>query len=119
MTDEEIKELAREYINGCTKRADFVILTEGILSDFIDLFVAGFMKCSELHEAIKWHDLTKDPNDLPPADPMLPRCSIQVFGTAKTPMHYDFTNREWVSDLSYETVNPIAWYDIPDYEWEN
>ena len=48
MTEEEIKELAREYIDSCTKKAGFVILAEQIKSDFIDLFVAGFMKCLEL-----------------------------------------------------------------------
>lgn len=51
MTEEEIKELGREYVDTCTKRAGFVILTENIKSDFIDLFVAGFMKCLELNEA--------------------------------------------------------------------
>ena len=62
MTEVEIKELARKYINSCTKRAGFVILTEGIMNDFIDLFVAGFMKCLELNE-IKWHKVAD--GDLP------------------------------------------------------
>ena len=66
MTEVEIKELARKYINSCTKRAGFVILTEGIMNDFIDLFVAGFMKCLELKAGRpQWHDLRKDPCDLP------------------------------------------------------
>ena len=51
ITEEEIKELGREYVDTCTRRAGFVILTENIKSDFIDLFVAGFMKCLELNEA--------------------------------------------------------------------
>lgn len=53
MTEEEIKELSREYIDSCTKRAGFVILTENIKNDFIDLFVAGYMKCLELNAGLK------------------------------------------------------------------
>lgn len=63
MTEEGIKELAKEYIDSCTKRAGFVILAEGIKSDFIDLFVAGFMKCLELNKEIKWHKVAD--GDLP------------------------------------------------------
>lgn len=64
MTEVEIKELARKYINSCTKRAGFVILTEGIMNDFIDLFVAGFMKCLELKAGSpKWHKVAD--GDLP------------------------------------------------------
>ena len=51
MTEEEIKELGREYVDTGTRRAGFVILAENIKNDFIDLFVAGFMKCLELNEA--------------------------------------------------------------------
>ena len=65
MTEVEIKELARKYINSCTKRAGFVILTEGIMNDFIDLFVVGFMKCLELNE-IKWHKVAD--GDYPPCE---------------------------------------------------
>lgn len=58
MTEEQIKELAREYIDSCTERAGFVILTENIKNDFIDLFVAGYMKCVESNTGRpKWHKL--------------------------------------------------------------
>ena len=50
ITEEEIKELGREYVDTCTRRAGFIILPENIKSDFIDLFVAGFMKCLEINE---------------------------------------------------------------------
>ena len=64
MTEKEIKVLAREYIDSCTTRAGFVILPEGIKSDFIDLFVAGFMKCLEQKATNpKWHKVAD--GDLP------------------------------------------------------
>lgn len=64
MSEKEIEELARQYIDSCTERNGFVILTEGIKSDFIDLFVAGFMKCLELKAGgQKWHKVAD--GDLP------------------------------------------------------
>lgn len=47
--EKEIKKLAEDYIDSCTKKSGFVILAEGIKGDFIDLFVAGFMKCLEIN----------------------------------------------------------------------
>ena len=74
MTDEGIKGLAREYIDNCTERAGFVILTENIKNDFIDLFVAGFMKCLELNKEIKWHKVAD--GDLPKGDDSFGKTSI-------------------------------------------
>lgn len=105
MTEEEIKELARKYIDSCTKRAGVVILAEGIKSDFIDLFVAGFMKCLELNKEIKWHDLRKDPNDLPNGD----RVVLNQVGMAT---RYD-PNRGF---LGLDGIGVIAWCEIPKVE---
>ena len=63
MKEEEIRKLAEDYIDSCTKKSGFVILAESLKGDFIDLFVAGFMKCLEINKADEWHYL-KD-GDLP------------------------------------------------------
>ena len=65
MKEEEIRKLAEDYIDNCTKKSGFVILAESLKGDFIDLFVAGFMKCLEVNKANEWHyvkdgDLPKD-----------------------------------------------------------
>lgn len=79
-------------------------------------FLAGL----KIGKQQNWHDLTKDPNDLPPADPFYPQCSVHVFSTALIPMYYIFKTKEWVSAAAYRVIeHPTAWYHIPDYEWEN
>ena len=55
MKEEEIRKLAEDYIDSCTKKSGFVILAESLKGDFIDLFVAGFMKCLEINKTSKWH----------------------------------------------------------------
>lgn len=108
MTDEEIAEKYaienyEQYEEGQT---DYKALKQAHL--------AGLKEGKQQN----WHDLTKDPNDLPPADPFYPQCSVHVFSTALVPMYYIFKTKEWVSAETYKTVNPTAWYHIPDYEWE-
>lgn len=55
MKEEEIRKLAEDYIDSCTKKSGFVILAESLKGDFIDLFVAGFMKCLEINKSNEWH----------------------------------------------------------------
>ena len=61
MKEEEIRKLAEDYIDSCTKKSGFVILAESLKGDFIDLFVAGFMKCLEINKPNEWHYM-KDVN---------------------------------------------------------
>lgn len=111
MTEVEIKELARKYINSCTKRAGFVILTEGIMNDFIDLFVAGFMKCLELNE-IKWHKVAD--GDLP-EDSRLVLIQM-VNGNTTMGIYYVNAWREICN--CKELTGVIAWCEIPKYTEE-
>ena len=120
MTEEEIKVLAREYIDSCTTRAGFVILTEGIKSDFIDLFVAGFMKCLEQKATKpKWHKV---------ADGDLPKVTgdyITNIGVL-TYDHYGNNIYKWhtpfceACDYGDEVDDDevIAWCEIPQYKEE-
>lgn len=113
MTEVEIKELARKYINSCTKRAGFVILTEGIMNDFIDLFVAGFMKCLELNE-IKWHKVAD--GDLPKENKRY-LCKIKEFvgsGISYECFDYDTEYSSWKNACG----DVIAWCEIQKYTEE-
>lgn len=117
MTEEEIKELAKKYIDSCTTRAGFVILTEGIKSDFIDLFVAGFMKCLEQKATNpKWHkvadgDLPKNSDD---ETLYLVYWGENDYGVAQ------FNNSRWWSLDSgwYDAEDVIAWCEIKQYTEE-
>lgn len=120
MTEKKIKELAREYINGCTERAGFVILTEGIVSDFIDLFVAGFMKCLELKAGRpQWHKVAD--GDLPKAENHYWSRNV-LFQTNKGSSiigFYDHANKAWYEKSTNDMVwGVIAWCEIPEYTEE-
>lgn len=91
MTDEEIDRMADNFVNAAGLKAG----------------------------GPKWHDLRKNPNDLP-----LRRCidsNGDVVGLFRhswdkkpTWYRYDFHEREW---WQMET-EPIAWYEIPTYTEE-
>ena len=108
MTEEEIKVLAREYIDSCTTRAGFVILPEGIKSDFIDLFVAGFMKCFEQKATNpKWHKVAD--GDLPPEDTDV----LALLADKEIYMAHFYRRNVW------DKIGPvIAWCEIPQYTGE-
>lgn len=117
MTDEELaKEYAHNHVHyEVAMREDGTQYAKEVSDVTIkEAHLAGI----KVGKQQNWHDLTKDPNDLPPVDPMYPQCSIHVFNSARTSMYYCFKIKEWISDISYNVINPIAWYDMPDYEWE-
>lgn len=58
--EKEIRKLAEDYIDSCTKKLGFIILPESLKGDFIDLFVAGFMKCLEVNKTDEWHFVSKE-----------------------------------------------------------
>lgn len=118
MSEQEIEELARQYIDSCTERNGFVILAEGIKRDFIDLFVAGFMKCLELKAGgQKWHKV---------ADEGYPKEKTYVIVYTNLNKYYvaekvenHFMSKGW-GFIPMSTV--IAWCEIPtflDKETEN
>lgn len=124
MAEEEIKELAREYIDSCTKRAGFVILTENIKSDFIDLFVAGFMKCLELKAGKpKWHKVAD--GDLPEENHFVLVLNKQTgYEIARHAPFEEYHLDNWVTVDNRSLLpiknNPsvIAWCEIPKYTEE-
>ena len=114
MTEDKIKELAREYIDNCTERAGFVILTEGIKRDFVDLFVAGFMKCLELNKGVKWHKVAEE---LPPLWKGLRQTSIRIVDNYDRIIIYDYGSEKW-RDLEGESlgIQPDYWCEIPQFK---
>lgn len=125
MKEEAIRKLAEDYIDSCTKKSGFVILAESLKGDFIDLFVAGFMKCLEINKANEWH-FVKD-GDLPPFDTNV----LVIHKWNRTPEVGKRTtvfinSSQWVwamcSDryrYTSDDKNVIAWKEIvlPEQEW--
>ena len=60
----------------------------------------------------KWHDLRKDPNDLPEA-------YMSIINQDGVKVLYDYIYRVWRYDDSNEFIcdTPIAWCEIPTYSY--
>lgn len=100
MTDlERAEEFANNgYALGCTK-SPFEAAKEG--------FLAGLKAARKS----TWHDLRKDPNDLPEAH-------ISVINQNGVNVIYDDTNKVWRYDDADECIcdDPIVWCEIPTFE---
>lgn len=116
MTEEEIKKLAVEYVDNCTKKAGFVILAESIKSDFIDLFVAGFMKCQELKaKSLQWHKVSEK----------LPEMDVLVYLWNKIDdfpvvarRHIPYGQKKWLWDCKWGIGFTISQLIGEDYLWK-
>lgn len=100
MTD---KELAEEFANngyalGCTK-SSFEAAKEG--------FLAGLKAARKA----MWHDLRKNPNDLP-------EIYMGVLNQNGMNVMYDYTKKVWRNDDADEYIcdDPIAWCEIPIFK---
>ena len=91
-------ERAEEYALGCTK-SPFEAAKEG--------FLAG-LKAARKE---MWHDLRKNPNDLP-------EIYMGVLNQNGMNVVYDYTNKVWRNDNAIEYIcdDPIAWCEIPTFE---
>lgn len=61
----------------------------------------------------KWHDLRKNPDDLPPR---LKRLSETVINQIGTPCHYNFEKSCWQNWSYIDIETPIAWCELPKFE---
>ena len=117
MTDEEIEKVASEKAD---KKYPVPYL-------FIDLDIAsnrsykqGFIEgvkygCNMANE---WHDLRKNPDDLPKKDErFLANVSISVMTQKNIFACYYFDEKRWYSH-GLLINSPIAWHEIPIFERE-
>ena len=97
MTNEELEEKARDYIDRCTKSAGFIILPEQLKQDFIDLYMAGARE-----NQLQWHKV---------ADGDLPKDAHYVWTNVGAGYH---DNDGWWDDFG-RLQNVIAWCE-PKFE---
>jgi hypothetical protein len=105
MTDEE---MAEEYAKPWKTSLAYVSVKEA--------YLAGLKAGKDMNVATKWHDLRKDPNDLPVRrcidnDGNVVRLFHNSWDKKLTWYRYDFHECEW---WQMET-EPIAWCEIPRY----
>lgn len=112
MKEEEVRKLAEDYIDSCTKKSGFVILAESLKGDFIDLFVAGFMKCLEIDKPNGWHYPSK--GEYPKANQLV----LGIFQNSEyyTPTELVYYSKEldcWSNQMGdSEYHNIVAWKEI-------
>lgn len=59
--------------------------------------------------SIQWHDLRKDPNDLP-------KDTYDVLDQAGYKVHYNFFQDVWVNEENKIDRQVIAWCEIPQFK---
>ena len=104
MTD---KELAEEYEEKAEEYLDKKYLKNmGIRRPVKEAYLDGLIEGKP-----KWHDLRKDPNDLPNGY----RAVLNQDGMN---IVYDYDNKVWRNDDADEYIcdDPIAWCEIPIFK---
>ena len=108
MKEENLAKYAEEYqIKKHHKRlfGHKPVVMKELNTTFKDGFLAGLKAARQE----KWHDLRKDPNDLPQD------CAINQDGKR---VIYDHVNKVWRNDDADEYIcdDPILWCEIPTFE---
>jgi len=119
MTKEEMADVyAHNHIHyELAKREDGAEYAKEVSSVTIkEAFLAGLEAGKDKNVLAEWHDLRKNPNDLPKKDE---RFSTNVSITVMTQKNefawYYFDDKKWYSNGL--TINPpIAWCEIPRFE---
>ena len=119
MTDKEIeqekqyREMGEAYLDRCTKSRGFVILPQGIRNDLIDMYVAGAIEAVKKEKIKTWHDLRKNPEDLP-------EIHHEVFNQDGDKVEYDGERWMILKKLTIfggvmKQINPpVLWCELPE-----
>lgn len=97
MSKEELKYKAKDFIDRINKESDGMWLNKYFLLDLLVMFAT--------ENGIQWHDLRKDPNDLPKDE--------RYVWTNVGPGHYD-SDGIWWDDFG-RLQDVIAWCE-PQFE---
>lgn len=103
MTDEE---MAEEYIKVNNLEWELECNRTSPIGEVKQAYLAG-LKAGRP----EWHDLRKDPKDLP-------EDTYDVLDQAGYKVHYNFFQNVWVNEKDEIDEHVIAWCEIPKYEEE-
>jgi hypothetical protein len=106
MKDEE---MAEEYFESECLHS-YADTEEELKEDVVAAFLAG-LKAGRP----QWHDLRKDPTDLPPKMLGNSNFSIEVLSDRGELVCYNFHYCEW---FYWRRGSPIAWCEIPTFDKE-
>ena len=117
MTDEELEKKAEEFVFELNSRkATYAFPYSG--DDLRAAYIAGAKE-----NAPVWHDLRKNPDDLPPKETEhLSETVIATIGKGGFEAFYNYLENRWeanISGLVFEDMRGIiAWCEIPKFEEE-
>ena len=116
-------EVKHIYYGNITKEfaqksmSDFIELTnneDSVFRDNLKKWTCEYLSnCASKRQIIEWHDLKKNPEDLPPAESKDGHYSVTVLNEYLDKVFYDFKNREWLEPVfGNEQREPGAWCRI-------
>lgn len=115
MLKEELDKEVEEYI----KNIPFVYETD-LVKKIVRMYCEDAIKYGiELGKSHIWHDLRKNPDDLPPmiedermiSEPVW----IHVENWGSEIGHFDYRKNVWIVRCRVVNLNVLAWVDIPNY----
>ena len=83
-------------------------------NEFDGAFLAGLKTGKDMNVSIKWHDLQKDPNDLPKNRRNVWITYINAYYQTET-TEASFRHKYWVINGHKTECDVIAWCEIPKY----
>lgn len=110
MTEEEFKQKAEEWVgkNGFGSDCNNIISVEAN-EEMEKAYIAGATE-----NGIQWHDLRKDPNDLP-KEVKNGRSKV-VYGDRGEPIYFSYKTNWWKDYSDHERYPPVAWCEIPQFK---
>lgn len=79
-------------------------------------YLAGLKAGKDINVPIKWHDLRKNPDDLPPIKEGCKYVSINVLTNEEKIVFYSYKVNCWL-DFNLNEIPPFkAWCNIPKFE---
>lgn len=98
-------DMARQY--GHNMEVEFIDNKDAFNIGY-KAFLAG-LKASRL----EWHDLRKNPNDLPEKINFISKTVVNQIGT---PCHYNYDLKCWQNWSYIKIDTPIVWCEIPKFK---
>ena len=103
MTEEEIRQKAEEYADRHA-----IIHTKDVYIEIQDAYIAGATE-----NGIQWHDLRKNPNDLPKKYGKYWVCRNQSYSPNTVTQEIQYGRVGWCTDCANDV---IAWCEEPQFK---
>lgn len=116
MTEEEIDKMADNFVNTQDFTRVYSVARKAECGAFWKYgFLAGLKAGKDTNVPTKWHDLRKDPTDLPERVSSTSPISKTVVNQIGTPCYYHYGLKCWHNLSFIKIATPIAWCEVPTF----